>query len=189
MAARILSNRNTQNNDMATEIKDLDYSDLEGGLVRMFDRFKESGTLTGESEIDDFIRQDPNAALLGLLYDQRIRAEIAFRGAYRLHERLGHLDMRKIADMDPDQFRDVFMNPNPVHRFGFKMAEYTQKVAQIVADEYKGNAANMWNDGVDYGTIRKRIRKLPGFGAEKAEKLRYMLHYFGHVDATGFTGV
>ena len=73
--------------------------------------------------------------------------------------------------------------------FGFKMAEYTQKVAQIVADEYKGNAANMWNDGVDYGTIRKRIRKLPGFGAEKAEKLRYMLHYFGHVVATGFTGV
>ena len=34
MAARILSNRNTQNNDMATEIKDLDYSDLEGDHPR-----------------------------------------------------------------------------------------------------------------------------------------------------------
>ena len=42
------------------------------------------GTLTGDADEDAFIAASPTAALLGLLYDQRVRAEIAFTGAKRL---------------------------------------------------------------------------------------------------------
>src|SRR6056297_3480828 len=93
---------------MAIEISHIDYSDLSGGLVRMMDRFKEEGTLTGEIEDDDRLREDPNAALLGLLYDQRVRAESAFTGPLRLKDRLGHLDMEKVAEMDFDAFQEHF---------------------------------------------------------------------------------
>jgi hypothetical protein len=62
------------------------------------------------------------------------------------------------------------------------MAENTQKVAQRIAEEYEGNAANLWNDGADEKTIQKRVRKLPGFGAGKASKIKYVLHYFGQRD-------
>ncbi|MEX1054730.1 MAG: hypothetical protein WED81_01790, partial [Rhodothermales bacterium] len=79
------------------EIKHIDYSHLEGGLVRMMNRFKREGTLIGDPESDDFIRNDSTAALLGLLFDQRVLAEYAFTGPIRLKERLGHLDLNKIA--------------------------------------------------------------------------------------------
>jgi uncharacterized HhH-GPD family protein len=167
---------------MAIEITHIDYSDMSGGLVRMMDRFKEDGTLTGEMEDDDRLRDDPNAALLGLLYDQRVRAEFAFTGPLRLKDRLGHLDMAKIAEMDFDAFQEQFAEKPAVHRFTNKMAENTQKVAAMIAEEYDGNAANLWNDGADLATIEKRVKDFPGFGPAKASKIKYVLHYFGHRD-------
>jgi uncharacterized HhH-GPD family protein len=160
----------------------LDYSHMEGGLVRMMDRFKQEGTLTGDPEADQFIRNDPNAALLGLLYDQRVRAEYAFIGPRRLHERLGHLDMEKIAAMDDEAFRALFAEPPAVHRFTNKMAETTQAIARILSEQFDGDAARLWNDGADFPEIRKRIQALPGFGPQKSEKMKYVLHYFGFLD-------
>ena len=164
------------------EIKHIDYSHFSGGLVRMMDRFKEEGTLTGEVEADDYLRESPNAVLLGLLYDQRVRAEYAFTGPHRLQERLGHLDMKKIATMDSDAFRESFAEKPAVHRFTNKMADTTQAVAKIIADDYDGDAANLWNDGANFATIEKRVKKLPGFGKQKAAKMKYVLHYFGYRD-------
>ena len=164
------------------EITHLDYSHFEGGLVRMLNRFKEEGTLTGDVEADEYLRETPNAALLGLLYDQRVRAEYAFTGPHRLRERLGHLDMKKLAAMDPDDLRERFAEKPAVHRFTNKMADTTHAVATIVADEYDGDAANLWNDDADFATIEKRVRKLPGFGKQKATKMKYVLHYFGYRD-------
>jgi uncharacterized HhH-GPD family protein len=163
-------------------IKHIDYSHFDGGLVRMMDRFKEEGTLTGEIEADDFIRKYPNAALLGLLYDQRVRAEFGFTGPQRLNDRIGHLDMQGIADADPDEFRELFGQQPAVHRFTNKMAEMTQQLARVIANEYGNDAANLWNDGADFATIKKRVRKLPGFGEQKSAKMKYVLHYFGYRD-------
>lgn len=163
-------------------MKHIDYSHMKGGLVRMMDRFKEEGTLIGEPEQDTFIREDANAALLGLLYDQRVRAEYAFTGPIRLKERLGHLDMEKIGNMDPDAFTELFGQPLAVHRFTNKMADMTQQIARIIANEYDGNAANLWNDGAEFAVIQKRIKALPGFGPQKSAKMKYVLHYFGFRD-------
>lgn len=160
----------------------IDYSHMEGGLVRMMDRFKKEGTLTGELHADDFLRGSPEGALLGLLYDQRMRAEFAFTGPIRLKERLGHLDFRKIASMDLAELQELFAVQPAVHRFTNKMAEYTQQVATVVTEEYDGDPARIWNDGSDFPTIEKRMRKLPGFGVQKAAKMKYVLHYFGHRD-------
>ena len=168
--------------DEEPNMNDLDYSHMSGGLVRMMNRFKEEGTLTGDPEADDFIRSHPNAALLGLLYDQRVRAEYAFTGPQRLYEKLGHLDPNKIATMDEDAFRVLFAGPPAVHRFTNKMADTTQAVARILSDQYAGDAARLWNDGADFPTIRARVRALPGFGPLKSEKMRYVLHYFGFRD-------
>jgi uncharacterized HhH-GPD family protein len=163
-------------------VKHIDYSHFEGGLVRMMDRFKEEGTLIGDIASDDFVRENANAALLGLLYDQRVRAEFAFTGPERLRERIGHLDMQKIADADPDRFCELFGQQPAVHRFTNTMAEMTQKLARVIADEYSNDAANLWNDGSDFATIKKRARALPGFGEQKSAKLKFVLHYFGYRD-------
>lgn len=163
-------------------IKHIDYSHLEGGLVRMMDRFKKEGTLTGDVASDDFLRGDANAALLGLLFDQRMRAESAFTGPIRLKERLGHLDFPKIAKMDVDELRASFAEKPAVHRFTNKMAETTHDIAAAITDDYGGSAENIWNDGAPFPVIEKRMRKLPGFGPQKSEKMKYVLHYFGFRD-------
>ncbi len=160
----------------------LDYSHLEGGLVRMMNRFREQGTLTGDPDEDAFLRTDPNAALLGLLYDQRVLAEYAFTGPSRLKARLGHLDVRRIARMDGQTLRDVFAERPAVHRFTNRMADYTLGVCAQLVERWDGTAERLWDDGADFETIARRVESLPGFGAEKAAKMRYVLHYFGWRD-------
>ena len=160
----------------------LDYGDLDGGLARMMMRFKTEGTLIGDIESDQFIMDSPNAALLGMLFDQRVRAAYAFTGPIRLQERIGHLDMGRIASMDLEAFAAVFAEKPAVHRFTNVMAERTLAIAKIINDQYGGDAANMWNDGVPFSVIEKRLMALPGFGKMKAFKMKFVLHYFGFRD-------
>ncbi|MGB3543351.1 hypothetical protein [Rubrivirga sp.] len=158
-----------------------DYSALEGGLVRMLDRLQAEGTATKDLEADQYLRDEPAAVVLGLLYDQRVLAETAFLGPFRLRERLGHLDLRQIADMDREAFSEVFVQSPAIHRFTNKMVDTTQSVARSIADDYDGDASQLWADG-DNATVERRLRKLPGFGPQKAAKLKYCLYYFGHRD-------
>ncbi len=158
-----------------------DYSDLEGGLVRMMNRLKEEGTATKDPEADAFLRENANAVFLGLLYDQRILAEVAFIGPLKLKQRLGHLDMKKIAKMDREKFAAVFSEKPAVHRFSNKMVDTTLIVANKLSDEYDGDAANIWKTGTN-AEVEKRVREFPGFGPLKARKLRMCLYYFGHRD-------
>lgn len=160
----------------------LDYGDLEGGLIRMMNRFRDEGSMTGNDEADAFLRSNGEATLLGMLFDQRVRAEYAFTGPLRLRDRLGHLDMKRIAAMSGEELRDVFAEKPAVHRFTNKMADQTHAVAAIVTEQYEGKACNLWNDGVAFTVIHKRILALPGFGPQKAHKMRFALHYFGHRD-------
>lgn len=158
-----------------------DYSDLEGGLVRMMNRLKEEGTATKDLEADAFLRENANAVLLGLLYDQRILAEVAFIGPLKLKQRLGHLDMKKIATMDREKFAAIFTEKPAVHRFSNKMVDITLDTAKKLAAEYDGDAANIWKTGTN-AEVEKRVREFPGFGPLKARKLRMCLYYFGHRD-------
>ena len=158
-----------------------DYSSLEGGLVRMLDRLQAEGTATKDPDADRLLRDDPNAVLLGLLYDQRVLAETAFTGPLKLKQRLGHLDVRRIADMDRDAFAEVFTASPAVHRFTNKMVDLTQDVARRLADDYGGDAARIWAEG-EAADAERRVRALPGFGPQKAAKLKFCLYYFGHRD-------
>ena len=158
-----------------------DYSGLEGGLARMLNRHKAEGTFTKDRDADQFLRDDANAVLLGLLYDQRVLAETAFCGPYKLKERLGHLDMKKIAEMDEDAFREVFVESPAVHRFTGVMSARTQAVAKALAEDYDGDAANLWREG-SCREVEKRLQQLPGFGPLKAKKIKFCLYYLGHRD-------
>ena len=149
----------------------------------MLNRYVEEGSLTGDLDEDAFLREHPAAVLLGLLFDQRVRAESAFTGPRRLYNKVGHLDMARLAAHDPENLRNTFAPPPlAVHRFTNKMADCTRQVAQVIVDDYGGKPENLWNDGVDSIALRKRVIKLPGFGPTKAMKMKYVLHYLGYRD-------
>ncbi|MEO0495111.1 MAG: hypothetical protein AAF081_17025, partial [Actinomycetota bacterium] len=84
-----------------------------------------AGTLwiTGEPEFDDLVNTDPLALLIGMLLDQQIAIELAFRGPSRLQDRLGRpLDAATIADWDPDDFAAICGEKPALHRFPTSMA-------------------------------------------------------------------
>ena len=151
-----------------------------GGLDRMIGSAREKGVATGDPDADALLREDPNAILIGILLDQQIRAEAAFSGPHKLAQRLGHLDMGKIASMDADDFKEVFGQKPAVHRFANMMAERVQKLARFIQETYDGDASGIWNDGADLKTVEKRAREIPGFGANKAKMMEEVLELFGH---------
>lgn len=146
----------------------------------MISASEKEGVATGDPEADEFLRQNPNAILIGILLDQQIRAEIAFTGPYKLHERLGHLDLTKIAAMEPDKFKEIFGQKPAIHRFANMMADRVQNLAKAVVEKYDGDASNMWSDTTDKKTVEKRAKELPGFGAGKVKMMGPVLELFGH---------
>jgi uncharacterized HhH-GPD family protein len=146
----------------------------------MIHTFNESGTATGSLEVDDFLRDSPTAVLMGILFDQRIRAEVAFSGPYKLRQRLGHFEMDRIAAMDGDEFKREFVTPPAVHRFSNVMSIRTQEFARKLSDEYGGDAGQIWADAKDAAEIRNRVAAFPGFGPGKLTKLYPAMALFGH---------
>jgi len=140
----------------------------------------QTGLATGDPAADQFLRENPTAVLMGILFDQRIRAEMAFSGPYKLYERLGHFDLAKIAAMDPDIFKSAFTEPPAVHRFANVMSGRTQEFAALLTDKYDGDAAKIWDDGASIEEVYRRVAEIKGFGPGKLKKLLPAMALFGH---------
>lgn len=69
-----------------------------------------------DPESDELIRNDGFAFLLGVIFDQGIRYERAWRAPYELQQRLGHLDPARIV-ADPEAVRRTVAGPPALHRY------------------------------------------------------------------------
>lgn len=119
-------------------------------------------------DADKLLTEEPLALLLGMLLDQQIAMETAFRGPAKLRDRLGHLDPGKIADMDPEAFAVVMATPPAVHRFPGSMGGRVQALCRALGEQYGGDAAAVWSDARTGEEFLARMKSLPGFGDQKA---------------------
>lgn len=125
--------------------------------------------LAGDDAADDLLTRDPLALLLGMLLDQQIAMETAFAGPAKLADRLGGLDARALAEMDPEQLTEVMRQPPAVHRFPGSMAGRIQALCAVLVEEYDGDAEALWTRGEPDGPeVLRRLKALPGFGDQKA---------------------
>jgi uncharacterized HhH-GPD family protein len=125
--------------------------------------------LTGDERADALLSTDPNALLIGMVLDQQVTMEKAFAGPAVIAERMGgELDVRAIADADPDAFAAVCSERPAVHRFPGAMAKRVQGVCRVLVDSYDADAGNLWRGVRSGDELRERIASLPGFGAQKA---------------------
>jgi uncharacterized HhH-GPD family protein len=125
--------------------------------------------ITGDADADRLLAENPLALLLGMLLDQQVPMEWAFKGPATLNARLDGLDARAIADLDPDALDAAFRTKPAVHRFPSAMAKRTQAMCRVLVDEYGGDAAAIWRDVPDGAELFTRLRALPGFGDEKTK--------------------
>jgi uncharacterized HhH-GPD family protein len=126
--------------------------------------------ITGDAEADRLLVTDPLALLLGMLLDQQVPMEWAFRGPATLKERLGgRLDATAIAAMDPDDLVAVFVAKPALHRYPAAMARRAHDLCQFLVDHYDGDAEAVWRGVRSGDELLRRVRELPGYGAEKAK--------------------
>jgi uncharacterized HhH-GPD family protein len=129
------------------------------------------GTLyiTGDTAADKLLNSNGTALLIGMLLDQQVPMEWAFSGPATLKKRLGHLDPKKIAAMNVDDFVAVCCEKPAVHRFPAAMGRRIHEMCGIIATEYKNKGENIWAGVTDAKELTSRLRVLPGFGEEKAQ--------------------
>jgi uncharacterized HhH-GPD family protein len=125
--------------------------------------------VTGDPAVDDFLVADPLALVIGMLLDQQVPMEWAFRGPATLRDRLGRLDCAAIAAMPPEDLEAVFKEKPALHRYPGSMAKRTHALCIHVMDEYGGDAGAIWKGVKDPQILFERIRALPGYGDEKAK--------------------
>jgi uncharacterized HhH-GPD family protein len=129
------------------------------------------GTLyiTGDPAADDLLNSDGTALLIGMLLDQQVTMEVAFKGPTTLLERLGHLDARRIADMDVEAFVAVCCERPAIHRFPAAMGRRIHELCGQLTTSYDARAENVWADAATGDELYRRLRALAGFGEEKAK--------------------
>ena len=126
--------------------------------------------ITGDAEADRLLINNPLALVVGMLLDQQVPMEWAFRGPATLDRRLGdRFDATRIAAMDIDDFIAVCREKPAVHRFPKSMGQRIHELCVHLTDEYDGDPALIWSDANSGQVLYQRLRELPGFGDEKSK--------------------
>ncbi|WP_405881234.1 Fe-S cluster assembly protein HesB [Streptomyces sp. NBC_01136] len=124
-----------------------------------------------DPDADELLSRSPLAALTGMLLDQQVPMEWAFKGPRTIAERMGtdDLDAHEIDAYDPEKFAALLSAKPAVHRYPGSMAKRIQQLCQYLVEHYDGDAAAVWK-GVRTGEeLLQRLKDLPGFGAQKAQ--------------------
>ena len=130
---------------------------------------------TNDREANELLAADPFALLVGFVLDQQVTVPAAFSGPLKLLQRLGRLDAAELAATDPDRLLEAFREKPAVHRFPGNMARRVQELAEVVTEEYGGDASRIWREAGDTAELKRRIEALPGFGEMKVKALASVL--------------
>ena len=120
---------------------------------------------TGDEQADALLNRSPLALLLGMMLDQQIPIERAFAGPAELERRIGVFDAPRLAAMEEDDLVDAFCAKPALHRFPAVMAKRARAICTLLVEEYGGDPSALWADVDDAAELTRRLRQLPGFGA------------------------
>ena len=125
--------------------------------------------LAQDTEADRLLSDNPLALVIGMVLDQQIPLEKAFSSPAELARRMGRpLRAADIAAMDPDALTMLFKERPALHRFPGSMAARVQEVCRVIAEDYGGQAENIWTSAASGAELFGRVNNLPGFGVHKA---------------------
>ncbi|MFJ8081488.1 HhH-GPD-type base excision DNA repair protein [Streptomyces sp. NPDC096205] len=127
--------------------------------------------LAQDPAADELLGRSPLAALVGMLLDQQVPMEWAFKGPRTIADRLGarDLDAHDIAAQDPEDFAALLSEKPAVHRYPGSMAQRIQQLCHYLVEHYDGNAELVWKGVPDGRELLRRLEDLPGFGKQKAQ--------------------
>ncbi|MER7931677.1 MULTISPECIES: HhH-GPD-type base excision DNA repair protein [unclassified Streptomyces] len=127
--------------------------------------------LAQDPEADALLGRSRLADLIGMLLDQQVPMEWAFKGPAAIARRMGTdgPDAHEIAAQDPEAFAALLSEKPAVHRYPGSMAKRIQQLCQYLVDHYDGDAEGLWHDVGSGADLLARLEDLPGFGKQKAQ--------------------
>lgn len=136
-------------------------------------------SFTGNPAADELLRTCPEAFLLGVLFTQGIPAERAWAGPHLLAERLGHLDLKRLA-AEPEPVAAAVAAPPALHRFVLTLPRWISSAASRVLEEYGGHAEAIWAPGSHVLEVTERLLAFDGIGEKKAAMaVQILQRHFG----------
>jgi uncharacterized HhH-GPD family protein len=143
----------------------------------------------GQSEeASALIESDPNALLIGALFNRGIRAEEAWEAPLALTARLGHFDVEKIARMTPSQLRRHIESrgkQKALHRRAEQVSKTVVLACRQLVSDYESDASRIWKDAESAGEVVARFESFHGVGQKIANMMvRLLVEYYGVVIPT-----
>jgi uncharacterized HhH-GPD family protein len=137
------------------------------------------GAFTDIPEADALVKSSPVAFLIGVLFTQGIPAERAWAGPWLLSQRLGHLDLQRLAQ-ERAAVDAAVCQPPALHRFKHTVAGWISDMAARLLDCYGGDPARIWAPGSTFAQVSERLAAFPGIGRKKAAMaVELLTRHFG----------
>ena len=104
------------------------------------------GDLLNKEE-KNFLIENPNAFVIGLISDQSVKAELAWSLPYRLSLRLKTFDFKEIlSNYNVSDIENIIRTKPSLHRYPGRMAVYIYEAMKKIVEMYDSNAGNIWNN-------------------------------------------
>ena len=107
---------------------------------------------TGDPAADRLLVEDPLALLIGFVLDQQVTLQKAFSGPLELSKRIGGLDAKRIATMDPEKLDRSSASARP---FTASRATWRTDPGAVrdLVEHYDGDASRIWREAGDGATF------------------------------------
>lgn len=116
------------------------------------------------NDLDDY----PHAFVVGCVMDRQVKAERAWEIPEKIRERVGSFEFDELAALSRAEVDRVFRNPTPLHRFPNEMARHCHSAIERIAQQYGGDASNIWSGDIGSATLVRRFLAFNGVGPKIA---------------------
>ena len=131
----------------------------------------ENSILNGNLLLDDeknFVKNNINAFVIGLIADQSVKVEIAWSLPYKLFKRLNTFDFNEIIQKYTIEDIEKVIKAKPaLHRYPSRMALYIYSAINDIIQKYNVDASNIWMNR-SANEIVKLLEEFKGISHKKA---------------------
>ncbi len=144
---------------------------LRRAAMQHWQKSREPINYAGHEQADQLIadlQQYPHAFVLAALVDRQVKSQVAWMLPWELKNRLGTFDFGTLASLSLARLKHILRHPKPLHRFPARMAGVLCAAIRRIATNYRGYAANIWNDRPSSAALVLRFYEFQGAGPKIA---------------------
>lgn len=126
--------------------------------------------------------------LVGVILNQNISGELAWRGVARLSERT-NMQPHSLTKRSGEELVPYMQRAPAIHPFASTMSRAIVEAAELVCQRYDGDTRLLWRQATSTEEVVSRFTRFRQVGRHKAEVAVFLLtSVYGELDTTPPTG-